>query len=188
MEFDGTNIRYVFKNSLSDLQRLSPLAAAPDFFAWEKWKLGWIDDEQVSCVNARGSSEHIISPLEVPGGVKLISIKLNETTALNMELRSSSGVDIDTCSQGLLFYTVDTSKSSGRGPLVVIDTASSKRRNCEPNRGGRLNNAAIDFSEGRGEMTLPEFGVTVQMVGIEDGSYKVNIQYAGWDWFGPPRW
>jgi hypothetical protein len=157
---------------------LKVLGTAPDFFAWEKWKLGWIDDDQVSCVSASGSSEHTIAPLETPGGVKMISIKLNDTTALNMELRTKAGVDVDTCSQGLLFYTVNTALSSGRGPLAVIDPRSKKSWGCNPSRGGPLTGAAIDYSKGEKEVSLPQYGVKVDITGINGGTYKVNVQYS----------
>jgi hypothetical protein len=173
------SISGTYAKALALFSLLSTLAAAPDFFAWEKWKLGWIDDDQVSCVTARGDSQHIITPLEIPGGVKLISIKLNDTTALNMELRTNSGVDTDTCSQGLLFYTIDTTKSSGRGPLLVLDALSEKQRTCEASRGGRLSDAAINFSDGMGEMRLPQFGVRVRIIDIEGGNYRVKLQYSG---------
>jgi hypothetical protein len=48
-------------------------------------------------VSSPGTSEHTLTPLGTPGGVKMVAIKLNATTALNIELRTKAGLDADTC-------------------------------------------------------------------------------------------
>jgi M6 family metalloprotease-like protein len=34
-----------------------------DVMAWQKWKLEWLTDEQVTCVTGPGTTEHLIAPL-----------------------------------------------------------------------------------------------------------------------------
>jgi M6 family metalloprotease-like protein len=34
---------------------------APDFFAWDKWRLGWLSDSNFDCVSTRGTSEQVLS-------------------------------------------------------------------------------------------------------------------------------
>ena len=34
---------------------------APDYIAWNKWKLGWLDDYEVDCVACDGVTEHTLS-------------------------------------------------------------------------------------------------------------------------------
>ncbi|MFJ6565983.1 M6 family metalloprotease domain-containing protein [Streptomyces sp. NPDC091292] len=47
----------------------SQFGLAPDFFAWHKWKLGWLEPRQVVCVQGRGSTRLTMEPLSAgPGG------------------------------------------------------------------------------------------------------------------------
>ncbi|CAM5230608.1 hypothetical protein SCALM49S_04973 [Streptomyces californicus] len=39
-----------------------------DFLAWHKWKLGWLDNDQISCASRPGVSEHTLGPLASEGG------------------------------------------------------------------------------------------------------------------------
>lgn len=41
----------------------SQFGLAPDPFGWHKWKLGWLDDQQVDCVSRSGTSVHSLLPL-----------------------------------------------------------------------------------------------------------------------------
>ena len=33
---------------------------APDYIAWNKWKLGWLNDDEVDCVASDGVTEHTL--------------------------------------------------------------------------------------------------------------------------------
>ncbi len=35
--------------------------SAPDFIAWNKWKLGWLNDDEVDCVASDGVTEHTLT-------------------------------------------------------------------------------------------------------------------------------
>ncbi|PZG77171.1 peptidase M6, partial [Streptomyces sp. NTH33] len=43
----------------------SQFALSPDLFAWHKWKLGWLDPRQVTCVRSPGSTRLTLEPVEV---------------------------------------------------------------------------------------------------------------------------
>ena len=43
---------------------------APDFLAWEKWKLGWLDDGQIACLRGDDTVTRTLSPIGTPGGTK----------------------------------------------------------------------------------------------------------------------
>jgi M6 family metalloprotease-like protein len=93
---------------------------AREFFAWERWLLGWIDDAQVSCA-ASGTTEVQISPVERTGGLKMVVIPTGLTSAIVVESRRSEGFDTNGAfSQGLLVYLIDTSIASGQGTLRVL--------------------------------------------------------------------
>jgi hypothetical protein len=127
----------------------------------------------VSCVSSSGTSEYTLTPLGSPGGTKMVAIKLNSTTSLNIELRTKSGIDSDTCSQGLLFYTVGTNIPTGKGPIRVIDPANG--RGCNAGRGGQLTGAAQDFRRGINTVNLTQYGVSVKVNGLQGENYKLTV-------------
>nr|BFE52319.1 M6 family metalloprotease domain-containing protein [Saccharothrix mutabilis subsp. capreolus] len=99
---------------------------APDHFAWHKWKLGWLDDNQVSCVRTVNTSvTTTLSPVETAGGVKAVVIRYGTTVAYVAEVRARSGNDSRACRTGVLVYRVDSAVASGSGPVRVVD---SRRR------------------------------------------------------------
>ncbi|MGW7007844.1 M6 family metalloprotease domain-containing protein [Streptomyces sp. NPDC054933] len=99
----------------------SQFALAPDLFAWHRWKYGWIDPGQVICVEHPGITTRTLTPVEVPGGTKLIVVRVSVTTALAIEVREARGNDEHACTQGVLLYEARTDIESGEGPITVID-------------------------------------------------------------------
>lgn len=93
-----------------------------DFFAWHKWRLGWLDNVQVDCVTGPGVTEHTLSPVEYAGGKKLVVVPDGPTSALAVEVRAKTGNDRDGCSEGVLLYRVRTDVPTGYGPVRVIDS------------------------------------------------------------------
>ena len=91
---------------------------APEFFAFERWQLGWLDDGQVFC-HLDGEQIIPLTAIETPGGLKAAIIPLNEKKIVVIESRRAVGYDIDLEKDGALVYTVDTSIGSGEGTLVV---------------------------------------------------------------------
>lgn len=94
---------------------------APDYFAWHKWKLGWIRDDQVDVVSKSGTTTHELSPLETPGGTKCVIVRLGKYDAYVIEYRTNKGNDIDSTETGVLIYKIDSSIMSGYGEVNVID-------------------------------------------------------------------
>ncbi|HET9904999.1 MAG TPA: hypothetical protein VFQ23_00115 [Anaerolineales bacterium] len=91
---------------------------APEFFAFERWQLGWLDDEQIFC---QQTVEEIVtlSAVETPGGIKAIIVPINDSQAVIVESRRALGYDKDMLKPGALVYTVNTDIFSGEGPIVV---------------------------------------------------------------------
>ncbi|WP_234310822.1 MULTISPECIES: M6 family metalloprotease domain-containing protein [unclassified Streptomyces] len=92
-----------------------------DFLGWHKWKLGWLDAEQVHCVSAPGTAEYTLSPLAHAGGSKLVIIPLDSRTGYVAELRTRAGNDETVCRPGVLIYKVDADVDTGMGPVRVHD-------------------------------------------------------------------
>ena len=91
---------------------------APEFFAFERWQLGWLEDTQIIC-QLEGEQTTTITPIEMSGGVKAIMIPINDSKVIVIESRRPIGYDSSLIKSGALVYTVDTSIYSGEGTLVV---------------------------------------------------------------------
>ena len=114
--YSGAGHRFVGGFSLMGL--ISGFAR--EFFAWERWLLGWIDDAQVSCVVA-GTSEVVLSPVERSGGTKMVVVPTGLTSAVVVESRRAEGYDTNGAfSPGPLVYFIDTAIASGNGVLKVL--------------------------------------------------------------------
>lgn len=104
----------------------SQFGLAPDLFGWHKWKLGWLDEAQVVCV--QGSADLTLEPVAaapVPGGsigTRLAVVRTGEDSVLAIEARSATGNDEGTCTEGILIYKVRAGTASGGGPVEVVDT------------------------------------------------------------------
>ncbi len=105
-----------------------------DFLGWNKWKLNWITDEQVSCLDKNFTSEIValISPVgTISNEKKIIVIKLDTTSALAIEVRRKSSLDsLKSSDEGVIVYKVDTTKPQPQGPFTIISNPT-KVINCE---------------------------------------------------------
>ncbi|KAF4782335.1 secreted protein [Colletotrichum scovillei] len=159
-------------------------ASSPDYFAWDKWRLGWLADDQIECVvtsaappngsNITSSTTHKLKPLETMGGMKAIVVKHNATMALVAEVRSKQGNNLDSCTTGVLLYTVATDLGTGEGPIRVLDgnpgwgTASCINDD--------LDNAPLSLNGGGASAyTSTDLGVTVTVVEQDGDDYTISI-------------
>jgi M6 family metalloprotease-like protein len=96
-------------------------ANAPGLLAWERWVLGWLDDDQITCFAAPPSASVpvVLTPIGTAGGPKAVVVALGPTRALVAEARTASGIDAGIHKEGVLVYTVDSSVESGFGPVRV---------------------------------------------------------------------
>ncbi|KAF2447400.1 M6 metalloprotease [Karstenula rhodostoma CBS 690.94] len=138
-------------------------AAYPEYFAWDKWRLGWLDDAQVECLEYEKSSTsfHTIFPLEKQGAeIKSVVLKRNESQAMVLEVRSNAGVDDKGAEPGVVVYTVDTAVETLQGPIRL------------------LYNGALDLGS---ELAVIDWDLTLSVVGKEDDAYTVRIATAAGD-------
>ncbi|KAM0282372.1 hypothetical protein ACHAQH_003051 [Verticillium albo-atrum] len=149
-----------------------------DFFAWHKWKLGWLFDSEIDCIVDSGSTTHTLSPVEVVGGgapTKAVVVKHNGTAALVAEVRSKLGNNVGSCSQGVLLYTVATDVETGKGPIRVLDSnPGSDWGLCEADQ---LDDAPLTL-ERTSSLTVEGWGVTVSILekNGEDYTIKVDVE------------
>ncbi|KAM5349934.1 hypothetical protein ACJ41O_006439 [Fusarium nematophilum] len=148
----------------------------PDFFAWDKWRLGWISDDAVDCVAKSGTTEHILTPLEVQGGKKAVVIAASTTSAVVAEVRVAGGLDPSVCAPGVLLYTVDTTKASGDGPIRVLD-ANPNSRGCGGDDNAELNDSTLSLESGSSSYEVPGWGLKVTLVEASGEKYKIRVEY-----------
>ncbi len=107
-----------------------------DFLAWHKWKLRWIRDDQVDVVS-RSSPDpttHFITPVETPGGSKMVVIRTGLSTAYVVEFRTRLGVNaLDERAQytGVLIYRIDATRSGPQGRDFTGQIISKKYYHSE---------------------------------------------------------
>lgn len=102
----------------------APYAAGNQYFSWEKWLLAWLDDAEVACVGA-GSTRVALAPLESlaatpPGSVRAAVVKTGATRGVFVEARARIGADTGIPQPGCLCAVIDTSVSTGEGPIRVL--------------------------------------------------------------------
>ncbi|MGQ4515070.1 M6 family metalloprotease domain-containing protein [Streptomyces sp. DW26H14] len=145
-----------------------------DMLGWHKWKLGWLDDDQVSCASAQGTLERELEPLETRGGRKMIFIPLSQQAGYAVEVRTHAGNDQAVCRPGVLIYRVDASVDTGQGPITISDSTKHS--------GGctRLPNVQAELSDATYEpgqtFTDKDDHLTISVVSKSaDGKYTVRV-------------
>ncbi|MER5552918.1 M6 family metalloprotease domain-containing protein [Streptomyces sp. NPDC002793] len=104
----------------------SQFGLSPDLFGWHKWKLGWLEGEEIVCV--QGAADLTLEPMaEVPVrgaslGTRLAVVRTGTDSALAIEARGATGNDRTTCTEGVLIYRIRNATPSGGGPVEVLDT------------------------------------------------------------------
>ncbi|WP_369215522.1 M6 family metalloprotease domain-containing protein [Streptomyces flavofungini] len=145
-----------------------------DLLAWHKWKLGWLDDDQVGCAARPGTTEHTLTPLHREGGMKLAFVPLSERTGYAVEVRTPGGNDEEVCKPGVLIYRVDADVDTGHGPVTVADSqAESDGCTRRPNVHAELSDAPYGpgetFSDGKTGLRVTVADVT------DEGDYRVSV-------------
>jgi M6 family metalloprotease-like protein len=123
--YQGNAHRFVGEFSIMGLIS----GAGQDLFAWEKWILGWITDDQIVCVNTTNSA--YLTPIEVTGGIKMLTLPISKTAAIVVESRRKIGYDSKISKEGPLAYIIDTNIASGKGTIKVlpIDETDTRKLN-----------------------------------------------------------
>lgn len=92
---------------------------APEFLAFERWNLGWLEDSQIVC-QLTGTETTTLSAIEAAGGTKAVIVPISSNKVLVIESRRALGYDTNLIKAGALVYTVDTSVFSGEGTIQIF--------------------------------------------------------------------
>jgi len=150
--YQGNTHRFVGEFSIMGLIS----GAGQDLFAWEKWILGWISDDQIACANVANSA--YLTPLETAGGIKMLTTPIGKTAAIVVESRRKLGYDSKITKEGPLVYIVDTNIASGTGTIKVlpIDESDIRKLNAPMTVGQEIKylNYTIRFisSDSKGDL------------------------------------
>ncbi|GGV85989.1 M6 family metalloprotease domain-containing protein [Streptomyces griseoloalbus] len=144
-----------------------------DLLAWHKWKLGWLDADQVGCAAHAGTREYVLTPLARTGGPKLVFVPLDGHSGYAVELRTRAGNDEAVCRPGILVYRVDANVDTGMGPVTVYD---SRRDSGGCTRTPNVHAELSDATFARGESFLDRrAGIRVTVVTAEAERYRVRV-------------
>jgi M6 family metalloprotease-like protein len=148
--------------------------AGTDYMAWNKQRLGWIDPVQMRGLTAPGVVETTLSPVEAAGGVKLITAQISPSFLYAVEVRRHLGNDATSvCDEGVLVYTVDSTKRNGLAPKHVYEA----QRGNDPTRISRCGlKYAAPFDVGPGQVsTFDDANVKVEVLSTDGVNYRVRV-------------
>ncbi|MEV3990422.1 M6 family metalloprotease domain-containing protein [Streptomyces sp. NPDC049837] len=146
-----------------------------DLLGWHKWKLGWLDNNQVRCASTPGTREYTLTPLAMKGGPKLAVVPLTPESGYAVEVRTRDGNDEAVCEPGVLVYHVQSDVDTGHGPVNVVDSdEDSGGCTRRPNVHAELSDAPYRPGE---SFTDRESGVriTVLSENPKTGTYRIRV-------------
>ena len=123
---------------------------APEYLAYERWLLGWLEDERVACLP---ESAHVqLRPIEQPEGLAAVMVPLSPTRNLVVESRRALGWDQALADPGAVAYIVDSSIASGAGAIEVLNGQQA----LEPGDALRVEGVGVEVLEAGPEGDLVE--------------------------------
>jgi len=132
---------------------------------WHKWRLGWLDPSQLTCVSSASQIEETLTPIAKAGGKKLVLVPTSPSTTYVLEARSRVGYDRSICEEGVLVYHVDSqilnaTLKDGRGVIAVKGP-----RRCERNSAGALHTGEV----------FEDSTVKVEVLARDTTAFRVRI-------------
>jgi M6 family metalloprotease-like protein len=157
------------------------MTAAPGgggMFAWHRWKLGWLDPDQVVCLTRRGTITATLAPIERAGGKKAIISRVGNQVVV-VEVRRALEEDAAICTSGVLVYRVDFSAGSpanaGSRRMPIQVRAARRDDSRRWKRCGREWRAPFALGRGQVSRTVAwKHGITL-LRRLPDGSYRVRV-------------
>ena len=162
--------------TLFDLVGMWDLMSQPNqhhFLAWHKYRLGWIEQAQVTCIDGPRQAQVTLTPLETRGGMKAVVVRTSPSQAYVVEARRKIGLDGNLCREGVLVYMVDSQVDNGGGPIRVQraaeDVSGPDRDRCDT-----LYNAPFEVGQ-----TFEDATVRVAVVRSSGLDYVVEVARKG---------
>ncbi|NUL06130.1 M6 family metalloprotease domain-containing protein [Streptomyces lunaelactis] len=145
-----------------------------DLLGWHKWKLGWLDADQIRCASAPGTTEYALTPLATSGGAKMTIVPLSQDSGYAVEVRTRAGNDEAVCEPGVLIYRVKSGVDTGQGPVTISDSdRDSGGCTRRPNVHAELSDAPYRPGE---SFTDRRNGISIAVVREDPGgTYRVRV-------------
>ena len=114
--------------------------SAPDYLGYHKWRLGWIDDDQVTEFGPGESGRVELTPIEVPGGMKLVNLPLSREAGGEIdgengyiaEYRAPMDPDGELERDGVILYKISGRVQNGAGCVTLIPPEPEKYLRPDP--------------------------------------------------------
>jgi M6 family metalloprotease-like protein len=136
-----------------------------ELLGWERWLLGWVDDEEIHCLqNIDGAIIQIHTAFSKNNGTKMIIVNLESYINVVIEMKDHN-LYCQRCTKGLLIYTVDTTLGGKEGPIKVLRPSHSNDIVKE--------DVLLFFKEGYD--TLFTNQIVIQIIAENDMGFIVSI-------------
>ncbi|MFZ6745518.1 hypothetical protein ACO0LC_20020 [Undibacterium sp. JH2W] len=145
----------------------NPAGKAHELLGWERWQLGWLDDQQVQCASG-ATLQTRLTPIERRDdsgtSSKIIIVPTGKNTAIIIESRRAEGYDSGIPQPGPLVYTIDTRLSSHDGAIRLqpVDDKDTQHLQApmKPGQTMRIGKTSISFlgSDASGDLVRVETG------------------------------
>lgn len=137
----------------------------PEMFAWHRWMLGWLEDDQIACVDPATAATVELAPLATlrPDERGAVIMPLSPTRAVVIENRQPLGYDTAVKRGGGLVTVVDTAARAGNGPVRVVDAT--------PGSPSGLDDAAFQVGQ-----TWVEPGTGTEVAFIEGRAGTIGVR------------
>jgi len=141
-----------------------------EFMGWHLWRLGWIDDDQVTCVQPVSSLDLKLDALTRHGDSVIAVVPTSEHRAVVIESRKAERFNAAIPRPGVLIYVVWTDAAFGS---ILVGPRDGTE--FPTNREGFANVTLVLGDR----YTDPVTGFTVAVIDSTDGSDTVRIGPAG---------
>lgn len=139
------------------------------FFGWHLWRLGWIDDSQVTCLEPGGGGiEVTLDALTRRGSSVIAVMPTSAYRAVVVESRRAEGPDGAIPRPGVLVYILFTDTPSGSGPVFI----GPRDGTVFPTDRGGFANATLVLGD---RYTDWASNMTVTVIASDEGSDTVRI-------------
>ncbi len=152
-------------------------AVASPYLAWQRRKLGWLDDKDFLILpKGSKSSKQWIEPIDRRNGKRpaAVSIPVSDTEAIVCEVRPRDPGDTDPKNTGLLVYRVSMTAASGHGPIQILPAAAD---DLNPNSERKYITLYNALYINKTHIELSDYSITLDLTGARraDGSLELRI-------------
>jgi M6 family metalloprotease-like protein len=154
---------------------MSSHAQGAHFFAWHKQKLGWLQAQDMVCLET-GGVEAVVQPIETSGGLKAVAIRTAPTRVIVAEVRRRVGRDARLGDEGVLVYSVDGTIGNGNGPIRILPSTTVVDP-AQQAQFGPFYNATFGVTAGKSRrFQEAATGVTIDVVAEVGSAYRLRVR------------